>query len=38
MSDEVIFDRLSGNGGDLALITLNRPKYLNALNTSSLGG
>lgn len=29
---EVLFEEISGNGGDLGVITLNRPSALNALN------
>lgn len=32
MDQDVIFEKLSGVGGDLAIITLNRAKVLNALN------
>ncbi|MBV9575173.1 MAG: enoyl-CoA hydratase/isomerase family protein, partial [Gammaproteobacteria bacterium] len=31
-SDEIFFEEVAGNEGNLGLITLNRPKALNSLN------
>lgn len=34
MTTDVLFEELPGSGGDIGLITLNRPEVLNALNHS----
>jgi enoyl-CoA hydratase/carnithine racemase len=33
MTEDILFTQIAGNNGDVALITLNRPKQLNALTT-----